>query len=869
MSASGKFFHARQSSELLPERLVLKPSRPKRGALSERSASQINTENGDHPTIRLVDPDSSSPSVYDKTPFPRIPAQVLKPSKSTKHGYTVQNDVGFPSLDARLRERSSSPKRSSKLLPQSLNLQNSNRMSAATTISNADTLFNDSLYSPTSNRFSTDGTLRNTPTPQEMEERERDRERIEALEALEEEAPESTTIRPVTASSTSTERPVHSRDPNFLLAQHPAFRQQAPTPPRHGRLSSIESVDTPVSAGLSSESPVEGPSSEYSSQESSSSPNAGRSDSYNIIQYATSEDNMSVQYAQVRPATAHSQSAASDWSNSGADSLPPLSIARKRMHADTASTRPQMPHGRPLSTIASVSEPSSRSQTRSRFSHGSVDMLRSTQRPSQQLRHGRSKTLGSSTYSSLSSGSNFETIRSDDSQIDVTQYSMMRAQSAMPTPLFSSSPNLPVYKPQGDSASRDMDGEQDDTIAELQARPVLRGKRSGHLSRGRSTSDPPPGSYRPNQPATENDRTSQGSSIFPSWAKQFYRGRTQLGSANASKISLARSDSQAFSSRSPVRMMPWAHHRRFESGWESYNTTDQSVFSDRPDTSRSGFSGYSHSPASSSHFLPSIFRPYTRRRAYTDITAGSHSQPSEDFYDESSSSDSGDRGSVVHHRERSSLEITAAPPRPSDDHAVHHPSPLGSSPNRKQRSQRERRRERQRQRQADLPHDPTSGSSQRYASTSLSATQIYNTPPHLAPSRRFSNRISAWRAPSFDEALNTLVVSRQNRQILFFCLGFLCPLLWMVAAFLPIPPRPRAIQVNEFVGEEEEPKTGQGRFSLGVQMEMFDWEQEKRHLKARWWRNLNRVMSFVGVGVVAAIVSCELWIMLWEKGFVY
>ena len=75
---------------------------------------------------------------------------------------------------------------------------------------------------------------------------------------------------------------------------------------------------------------------------------------------------------------------------------------------------------------------------------------------------------------------------------------------------------------------------------------------------------------------------------------------------------------------------------------------------------------------------------------------------------------------------------------------------------------------------------------------------------------------------------------------------------------LPIPPRPRDIRVDDFLGSpemENEPKTDARRVNLSVQMDTFDWEQEKKYLKARWWRNLNRVMSFVGVGVIVAIVS--------------
>lgn len=77
----------------------------------------------------------------------------------------------------------------------------------------------------------------------------------------------------------------------------------------------------------------------------------------------------------------------------------------------------------------------------------------------------------------------------------------------------------------------------------------------------------------------------------------------------------------------------------------------------------------------------------------------------------------------------------------------------------------------------------------------------------------------------------------------------------MVAAFLPIPPRPADAQVNANVNDLEDLNGKEGRYALGVQMEMMDWEHEKRFLKARWWRTLNRIMSVVGVAVIAAIVS--------------
>lgn len=47
--------------------------------------------------------------------------------------------------------------------------------------------------------------------------------------------------------------------------------------------------------------------------------------------------------------------------------------------------------------------------------------------------------------------------------------------------------------------------------------------------------------------------------------------------------------------------------------------------------------------------------------------------------------------------------------------------------------------------------------------------------PRLRLDRRSQAHLSAWKAPSFDENLGSMLFSRQNRQILLFCLGFIFP----------------------------------------------------------------------------------------------
>lgn len=47
--------------------------------------------------------------------------------------------------------------------------------------------------------------------------------------------------------------------------------------------------------------------------------------------------------------------------------------------------------------------------------------------------------------------------------------------------------------------------------------------------------------------------------------------------------------------------------------------------------------------------------------------------------------------------------------------------------------------------------------------------------PRLRPDHRSQAQLSAWKAPSFDENFGAALFSRQNRQIVCFCLGFIFP----------------------------------------------------------------------------------------------
>lgn len=64
--------------------------------------------------------------------------------------------------------------------------------------------------------------------------------------------------------------------------------------------------------------------------------------------------------------------------------------------------------------------------------------------------------------------------------------------------------------------------------------------------------------------------------------------------------------------------------------------------------------------------------------------------------------------------------------------------------------------------------------------------------PRLRQDRRSQAQLSAWKAPSFDENFGSMMFSRQNRQIVLFCLGFLCPL----CKPSPLPSFADVVQIN-------------------------------------------------------------------------
>ena len=74
------------------------------------------------------------------------------------------------------------------------------------------------------------------------------------------------------------------------------------------------------------------------------------------------------------------------------------------------------------------------------------------------------------------------------------------------------------------------------------------------------------------------------------------------------------------------------------------------------------------------------------------------------------------------------------------------------------------------------------------------------------------------------------------------------PKAWFIAALLPLPPRPTVISVK---GKDVR-RQSQLLEDLEKQLGAVD---EARYENARWWRNINRVMSGFGVLIIVAIIA--------------
>ncbi|KAI1384491.1 uncharacterized protein F4822DRAFT_365353 [Hypoxylon trugodes] len=121
--------------------------------------------------------------------------------------------------------------------------------------------------------------------------------------------------------------------------------------------------------------------------------------------------------------------------------------------------------------------------------------------------------------------------------------------------------------------------------------------------------------------------------------------------------------------------------------------------------------------------------------------------------------------------------------------------------------------------------------------------------PHLRLDTRAS-RFSVWNAPSVTWSADSGVFGRRNIQVVLFVLGFLFPFAWMVAAFLPLPPKPMLA-----MDERDQSTTEFQASEHGEPPRRHVLIDDSRYQSARWWRNINRFMAVAGLLILGAVAA--------------
>ncbi|KAK1835195.1 hypothetical protein QBC39DRAFT_250788 [Podospora conica] len=119
--------------------------------------------------------------------------------------------------------------------------------------------------------------------------------------------------------------------------------------------------------------------------------------------------------------------------------------------------------------------------------------------------------------------------------------------------------------------------------------------------------------------------------------------------------------------------------------------------------------------------------------------------------------------------------------------------------------------------------------------------------PHLRMDRRAS-RYSVWDPPSVTWSADTGILGKRNAQIVLFIIGFIFPFAWMIAALLPLPASPKLDMLENGDGSQFSRSQTEFRYQTHI-------VDETRFESARWWRNLNRIMSVVGLLIIGAIIA--------------
>ncbi|QPG95770.1 hypothetical protein C2857_002003 [Epichloe festucae Fl1] len=120
--------------------------------------------------------------------------------------------------------------------------------------------------------------------------------------------------------------------------------------------------------------------------------------------------------------------------------------------------------------------------------------------------------------------------------------------------------------------------------------------------------------------------------------------------------------------------------------------------------------------------------------------------------------------------------------------------------------------------------------------------------PHLRQDNR-AQIFSLWRPPSTAFATREDNFFRDRVPAVLFVLGFVFPFAWFVASFLPLP-----ICIGTELKDKDH-STSHLDLEQGASIQGKTEMSASRYDRAKWWRNLNRYMSIIGVFVIGAVLA--------------
>ncbi|KAM0223109.1 hypothetical protein ACHAPA_011618 [Fusarium lateritium] len=112
--------------------------------------------------------------------------------------------------------------------------------------------------------------------------------------------------------------------------------------------------------------------------------------------------------------------------------------------------------------------------------------------------------------------------------------------------------------------------------------------------------------------------------------------------------------------------------------------------------------------------------------------------------------------------------------------------------------------------------------------------------PHLARDRRPVEH-SIWEPPAAEWEAQSELTGRRNAQVTMFVVGFIFPLAWMFAAFIPIKPAAPSGDIE--------------RNDSSTKLHKQNGQDDAVFTSAIWWRKVNRGMSIIGLLILGAIIA--------------